>query len=60
MAAYRMSLEISARLAAADPGNAGWQRDMWMSCWCMGLMAEQTASGEARVWWRKAYDVLSG
>jgi hypothetical protein len=55
-----MSLEISARLAAADPGNAGWQRDMWMSCWCMGLMAEQTASGEARVWWRKAYDVLSG
>ena len=26
--AYRDSLAISERLAKADPGNAGWQRDL--------------------------------
>jgi len=60
LAAYRASLEISARLAAADPGNAGWQRDLWVSYWRMASMTEQTGSGDARQWWRKAYDVLSG
>jgi tetratricopeptide (TPR) repeat protein len=60
LAAYRASLEIRARLAAADPGNAGWQRDLWVSYWRMASMTEQTGSGDARQWWRKAYDVLSG
>ena len=31
LAAYRASLEIRERLAAADPGNAGWQRDLSVS-----------------------------
>jgi hypothetical protein len=30
-AAYQASLEIRARLAAADPGNAGWQHDLSVS-----------------------------
>ena len=29
--AYRDSLAIAERLAQADPGNAGWQRDLWVS-----------------------------
>jgi hypothetical protein len=28
---YRASLAIRERLAAADPGNAGWQRDLALS-----------------------------
>ena len=31
MAAYRQGLAIAERLAAADPGNAGWQRDVAVS-----------------------------
>ena len=30
---YRASLAIAERLAQADPGNAGWQRDVWVSLW---------------------------
>lgn len=30
------------------------------SCSGMAMMAEQTRNDEARAWWRKAYDVLSG
>ncbi len=29
--AYGQDLEIAQRLAAADPGNAGWQRDLAVS-----------------------------
>ena len=31
LAAYRAGLAIAERLAAADPGNAGWQRDLSVS-----------------------------
>ena len=31
LSAYRASLAIRERLAAADPGNAGWQRDLSVS-----------------------------
>ena len=31
LTAYRDGLEIAARLAASDPGNAGWQRDLSVS-----------------------------
>jgi len=30
---YRESRAIRERLAGADPGNAGWQRDVWVSYW---------------------------
>ncbi len=32
------------RLAASDPANAAWQRDLWVSCWR----------------WRMAHDTLAG
>jgi len=31
LAAYEESLAIMRKLAAADPGNAGWQRDVSVS-----------------------------
>ena len=31
LAAYEAGLAIAERLAAADPGNAGWQRDLSVS-----------------------------
>ncbi len=30
---YQRSLAIADRLAKADPGNAGWQRDVYASLW---------------------------
>ena len=32
LAAYRAGMAIRERLAAADPGNAEWQRDLIVSC----------------------------
>jgi len=58
--AFRRSLALRERLAAADPGNAGWQRDLWVSYWRLAQMAEPTNASEARDWWRKAYEHLSG
>lgn len=55
----RAAVACGQRLAAADPGNAGWQRDLWTSYWRMGAMTEQSRVGDAREWWRKAYDVLA-
>lgn len=48
------------RLAAADPSNAGWQRDLFVSYWRMADMAEKSGTGDAIGWWRKAYDQLAG
>jgi tetratricopeptide (TPR) repeat protein len=33
---YRDSLAIRDRLAKSDPGNAGWQRDLCVSCAKLG------------------------
>ncbi len=33
LAAYQRSLAIAERLAASDPANAGWQRDVSVSLW---------------------------
>ena len=47
LAAYRASLAIAERLAAADPGNAGWQRDLAVSHNKVGdvLLAQGDAAG---------------
>lgn len=55
--AARQSLE---RLAAADPSNAGWQRDLVVSCWRMADIAEKAGQSDAQIWWRKAYEQLAG
>lgn len=53
-------LAIAERLAASDPANAGWQRDLWVSYWLMADLAEQRGeTAEAKGWWRKAHDTLA-
>jgi hypothetical protein len=45
----RASLGIAVRLAAADPTNAEWQKDLYASYRNLGLVEEQGGnSGEAR------------
>ncbi|HOZ22759.1 MAG TPA: hypothetical protein PLO28_13290, partial [bacterium] len=46
------------KLAASDPSNSSWQRDLWVSYWRMALMSEEAKDGLASSWWRKAYDKL--
>ena len=42
-----------------DPTNAGWKRDLWVSCWKMADIAEKTANPESQQWRQRAYEVLS-
>ena len=56
--AYEAMHEILERLAGSDPGNAGWQRDLWVSYWRVADMMERTRPAEAREWWQGAYDTL--
>ncbi len=58
--AYREYQAGMQRLAAADPSNAGWQRDLFVSYWRMADIAEKTGTGDALEWWRKANDLLAG
>jgi len=60
LTAYRAALEIHERLAAADPTHAGWQRDLWVSCYKIADVTERLQAPGAEVWWRRAYDGLSG
>jgi hypothetical protein len=39
--AYRGSLAVATRLAAADPSNAGWQRDLAVSHYKLAMFARQ-------------------
>ena len=58
--AYRRSLERFERLAASNPENDEWQRDLFVSYVKLAQMAEQDSTGDAREWWVKAYAQLSG
>jgi hypothetical protein len=40
--AYRDSLAIAERLARADPGNAGWQRDLSVSYAKLGVVFQKS------------------
>jgi tetratricopeptide (TPR) repeat protein len=55
---YRRSLEVRERLLLANPESAEAARDVWVSCWKMARFAEQSAHGDALVWWRKAFEIL--
>jgi hypothetical protein len=57
--AYQARFAIAERLAAADPDNAQWQRDLYVSCWRMADLTERTDPGQALGWWRKAHDALA-
>ncbi len=58
--AYRESLAVAKRLASSDPSNAGWQRDLMVSCWRIAAITEKSGHGDARAWYRRAYDTLNG
>jgi tetratricopeptide (TPR) repeat protein len=45
LAAYRESLAVRQRLAAADPSNAGWQRDL---SFCLTQIADALEQGGER------------
>lgn len=47
------------RLCGADPSNAGWQRDLWVSHGKMAYMLERSGEKGAIDWWRRALAVLS-
>ena len=53
IAAYRDALAIAERLAAADPGNAEWQRDLIVSC----VKLSEAAPAEAAAWLTRALGV---
>lgn len=59
--AYRDSLTIAKQLAASDPGNTQWQRDLWVSYERLASLTEkQKKTSEALLYWKQAFDVLSG
>ena len=58
--AYSAYQSIAERLAKADPTNTGWQRDLWVSCYKIADVTERLQAPGAEVWWRRAYDGLSG
>jgi hypothetical protein len=57
---YRASLAIREPLAGADPTNAVWQRDLWVTCWRIANALERSGDPTAAASWQRAYDVLSG
>jgi hypothetical protein len=54
--AYKAALSIAQRLAASDPGNAGWQRDLIVSHWRIAEGLEQLSErrGQAATHWGEA------
>jgi tetratricopeptide (TPR) repeat protein len=61
LGAYQASQAIREGLAEADPSNAGWQRDLYVSYWRLAVMVEKLGQPEAALGhWRQAYKVLQG
>jgi hypothetical protein len=46
LTSYRASLAIAKRLAEADPGNAGWQRDLALSYGRVALVEMRQGIGD--------------
>jgi hypothetical protein len=59
LAAYEASRATRERLAAADPANAGWQRDLFISYAKLGLLEESQGNPlAARDWYGKAEPII--
>ena len=54
LTSYRASLAIRERLAAGDPGNAGWQRDLAFSHWRLARYGNQP-----RLHWQRVVNILT-
>lgn len=61
LSAYHASLAIRERLAAADPQNTGWQRDL-ATCYsrCAILCREQQDQAGVMEYFQKCFAVLDG
>jgi Tfp pilus assembly protein PilF len=58
---YEDARLIAQRLAASDPRNIQWQRDLTVANWKLADLAErQKRTSEAHTYWKQAFDVLSG
>jgi tetratricopeptide (TPR) repeat protein len=59
--AYGESLAIRKKLAESDPINTQWQRDLCESYYRLAVLSEwQLNEREAKIYWKQAFDVLSG
>jgi tetratricopeptide (TPR) repeat protein len=47
LTSYQASLDIFDRLAKADPGNAGWQRDLALSHGCVAMVEARQGARDA-------------
>jgi len=59
LSAYRACLSIFERLAASDGSNAGWQRDVAVTCLRIGAISEQMRdAADAGGWYAKAEPII--
>jgi hypothetical protein len=57
---YGWGLAIIKKLVEADPSNAQWQRDLYMSyCKSADLAERRNKSTEAKGYWKQGFEVLS-
>ena len=56
---YEKSLDLREELHRRNPNSADFARDLWVSYWRMAQIEEQSGSGQATDWWRKAFDKLA-
>jgi hypothetical protein len=60
LASYQTGLEIRERLAKADPGNAGWQRDLALSYGHLAkVRAQQGARADAASMFQQGQEIIS-
>jgi hypothetical protein len=60
LTSYQASLAIRDRLAKADPGNAGWQRDLALSLGRVAIVeAQQGARDGALSQFREGQDIIA-
>ncbi len=57
---YQRSLQVREDLRRANPQSAQAARDVWVSCWKLARLTEQTGPGDAMKWWRRAFEILDG
>jgi hypothetical protein len=56
--AYTRALHIAERLAAADPDNTEFQRDVWVGNWKVASSLESLHDRTARDFWSRAHRIL--
>ncbi|MFO1044870.1 MAG: DUF4062 domain-containing protein [Planctomycetaceae bacterium] len=54
------SLRVVQRLAKSDSANVTWQRDLWVANSRVAMVLEKNHSPDAIIFWRHAYDTLTG